>query len=224
MDKLNCYVVKDLLPLYIDDALSEETSRDMHLHLEDCESCHAEYAALTQDLELPSNPEVQTENSRMLKMFKWKWVLTQISILITFVAVVALIFFLFVLGRELLFDKSGGILAPTITRACQWNLTEEDGWTRLTFQEDARWYHIMKTRSMEPYLEFDSLFQDKEIVNSADSSASVEMRILDTDGNVVIKPFFIEAGAGVVLPQLEKDTPYIVEIRGEGQFFAINFS
>lgn len=50
MDKLNCYVVKDLLPLYIDDALSEETSRDMHLHLEDCESCHAEYAALTQDL------------------------------------------------------------------------------------------------------------------------------------------------------------------------------
>lgn len=224
MDKLNCYVVKDLMPLYVDDVLSEETARDVRSHLQDCGSCREEYESLSKELVLPSSPEVQMENSRVLNEFKRKWNLKKIVISAVSVGVtLALTFFLFALGREFLFDASRGVLAPTIIRAYSRNMEAEDGWTRLTFEKDDRWFRKATQENME-YLEFDGMFYEKEIVNSGNSSAAVEMRILDSDGNVVVEPFSIEAGRAVAQPQLERDTPYIVEIRAEGKFFEITFS
>ena len=39
MSKLKCSIVEDLMPLYIEDILSEESKKDMELHLEECENC-----------------------------------------------------------------------------------------------------------------------------------------------------------------------------------------
>ena len=221
MDKLNCYIVKDLMPLYIDDVLSEESREDVRDHLEECESCRREYRTMTRELVLPSSREVQEENSRVLKGFKSLWKLKKIAISAVSVAVtLALVFFLFVLGREYLFDATNGILAPTILRAYS-RVEMEDGWTRLAFQEDDRWFRKAAKDSMT-YLEFGSLYE-KEIVNSGNNLAAVELRVLDAEGNIVVEPFAVEAGRGVLLPQLEKNTPYIVEIRGDG-FFEISFS
>lgn len=37
--ELPCYIVSDLLPLYQDDILSEQTKKDIEKHLNECEEC-----------------------------------------------------------------------------------------------------------------------------------------------------------------------------------------
>lgn len=42
--KLPCYIVSDLLPLYQDDILSEQTKKDIDKHLNECEECKKKLA------------------------------------------------------------------------------------------------------------------------------------------------------------------------------------
>ena len=39
MSKVTCDVIKDLLPLYVDDVLSEDSKRIVDEHLEGCAGC-----------------------------------------------------------------------------------------------------------------------------------------------------------------------------------------
>ena len=41
--KLPCYIVKDMLPLYADDLLSQESMNDVKEHLEECSDCSTLY-------------------------------------------------------------------------------------------------------------------------------------------------------------------------------------
>ena len=45
--KMPCYIVKDLLPLYVDDLLSPESGRDVKEHLAECEECGKLYKQMT---------------------------------------------------------------------------------------------------------------------------------------------------------------------------------
>ena len=49
MSKLKCNISEDLMPLYIEDILSEESKKDMELHLEECENCKKIYNELKED-------------------------------------------------------------------------------------------------------------------------------------------------------------------------------
>ncbi len=46
MMKNECSIVKDLLPLFVEDMVSEETAQYISEHLRDCAECRAEYDAL----------------------------------------------------------------------------------------------------------------------------------------------------------------------------------
>lgn len=46
-NKMNCEIVKDLLPSYIDKLTSEETTKAVTKHLDECESCRAIYRGMT---------------------------------------------------------------------------------------------------------------------------------------------------------------------------------
>ena len=43
MEKINCNVIQDILPLYIEDAVSEDTKELVEEHLQDCEICQRVY-------------------------------------------------------------------------------------------------------------------------------------------------------------------------------------
>ena len=43
MNKINCNVIKDILPLYVDDLASEDTKALVESHLKKCDSCMQEY-------------------------------------------------------------------------------------------------------------------------------------------------------------------------------------
>ena len=52
MSKLKCSIVEDLMPLYIEDLLSEETKKEIELHLDECEDCKEVYDELKKGVNL----------------------------------------------------------------------------------------------------------------------------------------------------------------------------
>ena len=56
MDKIHCDIVKDLLPLYVEDVCSEKSKAEIERHLEACEDCKCYYEMLKED-----NPKVEKD-------------------------------------------------------------------------------------------------------------------------------------------------------------------
>lgn len=52
---MNCEIIKDLLPLYVDNVCSAETKREVEKHLASCAECRALYESMKQDLQAPKD-------------------------------------------------------------------------------------------------------------------------------------------------------------------------
>lgn len=222
MNKIKCCIVQDLLPLYIDNVLSEGSSQEVHRHLEECENCRQEYRTMLKDVVLPTNQEVQEENSQVLKRFKSKWIIKKF--LISFFSAVLAVCLFFPI-RDVVMESE--FFAP-VTRARagtvgQLSLGELSNgeWTRMYFIKENLFNNT--TSYWEPYLIFDNPFYKKHAINSGISATSVEMRIMDVDGNIVIGPFSVDPGYSVPLEELDFWTEYIVEWRAEGDFYMFTF-
>lgn len=50
MKQMDCYIVQDLLPLYIDHACSKQTAEDMEGHLQSCENCKKIYGEMRSEM------------------------------------------------------------------------------------------------------------------------------------------------------------------------------
>ena len=64
--KIHCNIAKDLMPLYIDDVLSEESKAAVEEHLTGCEDCRDYYRRM-HDAELPE--AARTEGSLCRRLF-----------------------------------------------------------------------------------------------------------------------------------------------------------
>ena len=69
MSKLKCSIVEDLMPLYIEDLLSEETKKEIELHLDECEDCKEVYDELKKgvNLEYEKNMDLKEDEYEELK-------------------------------------------------------------------------------------------------------------------------------------------------------------
>ena len=68
--KTECSIVKDLLPLYVEDMVSEETAQFVLNHLNVCADCKAEYGALMSDSPLTNIEKKSDINTEQAKSFK----------------------------------------------------------------------------------------------------------------------------------------------------------
>ena len=99
MNELNCSVVADLLPLYVEDIVSPETRQAIAEHLETCEECRAKYEQMLTDIDIPVEAERNKEEAIPLKRFRFHLLLNIISFpiwlpLLLAVAAVALTLYL----------------------------------------------------------------------------------------------------------------------------------
>lgn len=69
MSKLNCNVVRDILPLYADEVVCDDTRELVEEHLNECEGCRQELFAMKVQVAMP----VQTEAVEAMKKVKRKW-------------------------------------------------------------------------------------------------------------------------------------------------------
>lgn len=97
MSNKECSIVKDLLPLYIDHVVSQDTENFVKEHLEQCESCKKEYDLLLQEITLSSNIDLQKENIEILSKIKKKIKMKKILI-----SIISILFTIFILGIYLL--------------------------------------------------------------------------------------------------------------------------
>ncbi|MBR5792305.1 MAG: zf-HC2 domain-containing protein [Ruminiclostridium sp.] len=73
MSKLTCPIVRDLLPLYIDQVVSPETAQAVEDHLEGCPDCRGEYESLKADLPvLAEEMDTSRQFGDMMKKVKKK--------------------------------------------------------------------------------------------------------------------------------------------------------
>ena len=68
MKKIECYLVRDLLPLYIDHACGPETAEDIVGHLDECAACKKLYDGMNSSIcdELPA-PELDERECDRLR-------------------------------------------------------------------------------------------------------------------------------------------------------------
>ena len=80
MDKMNCNVIGDLLPLYADDVVSEDTKALVEEHLVDCEECKERYQEMKREIEEDIRLKAaEAERSALLaakKKIRKKWIIT----------------------------------------------------------------------------------------------------------------------------------------------------
>lgn len=98
MNKINCNVIKDILPLYVDDLASEDTKALVESHLKKCDSCMEEYRKMANVLQMPI--ECVTEPIEKLQK-KWrseKILITIFTTLVSLVVVLLMSFWLFYYG------------------------------------------------------------------------------------------------------------------------------
>lgn len=68
MKEINCHIIQDILPLYVDEVVSDDTREMVEEHLKHCEECKKEVAFMKRELYLPVEKEVP-----MIKNLKRKW-------------------------------------------------------------------------------------------------------------------------------------------------------
>ncbi len=68
MNNLSCNIYLDILPLYVDDAVSDDTKAFVEAHLAQCEHCRRELERMTRPLEVP----VET-NAEPFALLKKQW-------------------------------------------------------------------------------------------------------------------------------------------------------
>lgn len=86
MKEISCNVIKDILPLYLDDVVSEETREMVEEHLQSCDSCREEAEVLKMNVALPTNSNTKLLDARVLKNLKKRLLKSKVFIAVVSVA------------------------------------------------------------------------------------------------------------------------------------------
>ncbi len=82
--ELPCYIISDLLPLYQDDILSEQTKRDIDRHLDECKDCKTKMDAMKRLIDIQTiNTELKTNPLKKVRFYQKA--LTALGAIIAFV-------------------------------------------------------------------------------------------------------------------------------------------
>lgn len=68
--KYECDVVKDLMPLYIDDVLSDNSKFFVKDHIDSCEACRNYYEKLSSEVKIPVSKEYRTKDLKPIEYLK----------------------------------------------------------------------------------------------------------------------------------------------------------
>lgn len=102
--RIKCDVINDLLPLYVDDVLSDASRELVDEHIQECESCRKTLENMMGKVSIPVSPELRKEDTKPIKglkkiVTKWKW----LTVLIAVLAVLAVLFlgFLYINAKQI---------------------------------------------------------------------------------------------------------------------------
>ncbi|MEA0562294.1 zf-HC2 domain-containing protein [Lysinibacillus irui] len=201
---MNCNIIKDLMPSYMDEICSEETAKAVEEHIEHCEKCQQNLQMMKQPT---NNIQVLTKEVTVAKEpFKQINKKRRIQVLIA----VMITFMMTIIGAWIVQDVGvvNDIFFP-------------DEWGIATVPDDKEEWEGVKFNDQN-YIIFDSIFWRKAIVNHANNEKNVLVRVKDDNDNIVIDAVQVPAGTSVKLEGLKRHEKYYIEIKAPQGKFTIN--
>lgn len=96
MDKINCNIINDLLPLYVDEVVSDDTKVLVENHLANCESCREKAEKMADSIKMPVSEKVTSAEKNIIKKAKRTFFNKKVIVAVTSAVVaIAIIFGLY---------------------------------------------------------------------------------------------------------------------------------
>lgn len=203
---ITCDIIRDLLPSYVDEICSEDSKKLIEEHLEVCENCRQQAAAMKtpvayQELSLSETEKAQ-EPFKKIKKKNFFHVLAAVI----FTGIICICCGMVIQEVGVVHD----FFFPFITASTRSD-SEITEWKELDFEG-------------ERYLNFDSVFYNKEVTNHANSNSNITIRIKDIYDTVIVPETIIKPGHSFDLNALHKYTNYVVEIKDYTGHTFLNFT
>ncbi|MDX8365534.1 zf-HC2 domain-containing protein [Cytobacillus sp. IB215665] len=96
MKDIKCTIIQDVLPLYIDKVVSQDTKEMVDEHLQHCAKCQKEYEAMKHELYIPIENKVSLLSDLSRKWRKKKVMISIASVLITITILIGVYAYVFV--------------------------------------------------------------------------------------------------------------------------------
>ncbi len=201
--KITCDIINDLIPLYIDNICTGDSRKLIEEHIKSCNKCSQKLEDMKNPIAYPQISD-ECESKEPFKKIKKKVRIRLImAVIITACIVGSLMFAVQEVGwlYDYFHPRSEAIVD---------NATDQVEWSQVNVSQSG-------------FLNFSSIFYHKEMVNDANSSGNIAVRILDENRNIVLDETIVNAGESISLKMLDDNLDYIVEVKcKEGRYF-LNF-
>lgn len=202
---MNCNIIKDLLPSYIDQICSIETANAVEEHMKQCQNCKEVFTLMQQ----PAEKQIETNVVAAKEPFKRINKKRRMQV----ITAVIMTFLLTVISYQVV--QNVGVVNNFFFPKVYAIVNIEDGmedWQSIHFTD----FH----HNQQDYLMYGRFFGEKQIVNDANSESDVLLRIKDAKGEIIIDQILIPAGESVKFKDLKRGEKYYFEIKASpGRFF-----
>ena len=204
---MNCNIIKDLMPSYIDSICSKETGAAMEEHIEHCQECKKTMQLMQQPTIqiVETNVEVAKKPFNLINKKRRFQVITAILMTFMITTISALVVQDVGVVNQFFFPKVTAIAHIT---------DDSEEWQSIRFSADGI--------NTQDYVIYDSVFWKKEIINDGNSESDVYLRVKNEKGDVIIDEILISPGKGVKLESLKRKEKYYLEIKAPSGRFFIN--
>lgn len=201
--KITCDIISDLIPSYIDDVCTDDSRRLIEEHIRTCEKCRQKIGYMADPINCPEISEDAEVKEPFLKIKKRNRIHVIAAVAIT----------ICILGSAMFAVQEVGVIHNYFYPRSEATIINETG--------RSEWLTV--NISGKKYLNFSSVFYNKELINDANSSEKVAIMIYDEEGRVVMDSITIEPGETINLDMLKNNQNYIVKAKcGKGTVF-LNF-
>lgn len=206
-----CNIIQDIMPLYIDSLCSEETSKEVKEHINECNSCKVIYTQMTADV---PKQNISKEEIRLEKdPFKRIRIFNIIKILLSvFLTIIIMLCGMWSVQEISVLNH---FFFPKYYAFAQ--ITDSSEFVELSFSKPDDLQYKSDT------LLYDSVFYKMEITNHANNPGTLSFCIKDDENNIIYDDLQISAGQTAKC-SLKRNKEYTVEISGEPGRYYINFS
>lgn len=163
MSDLNCILIKELLPLYIDDVVSSETKALIEEHLSHCEDCRKEFEILTQNVMIPDNVSARLNEAKPLQSFKKR--MKSKRVLAAAVLLIMSVIIIIALSNPAIISRGNPI--PYISAAI--SLNRETPFVLVDVQSGTYDIYMTKDRECEELIQYIESIWNMKLVERVDN-------------------------------------------------------
>ena len=106
MKEINCNIIKDILPLYVDGVVSDDTKEMVEEHLEHCDECKKEVKLMKQEIFIPAEKEAHLIKGFKKRLRNKKIIISGLSIILTCLILLGTFSFIFHYDRVVPYAES----------------------------------------------------------------------------------------------------------------------